>query len=99
MGHLPRAFCCSAATGLAQAVLVQADSPPNRYFYGPFRRRCRAVIGIAITAGGRRDSMTYCCGILVRDGMVMIADTRTNAGLDNISTFRSCTSSAIPASG
>jgi putative proteasome-type protease len=32
--------------------------------------------------------MTYCCGILVRDGMVMIADTRTNAGLDNVSTFR-----------
>ena len=24
--------------------------------------------------------MTYCCGILVRDGLVMIADTRTNAG-------------------
>jgi putative proteasome-type protease len=32
--------------------------------------------------------MTYCCGILVRDGLVMIADTRTNAGVDNISTFR-----------
>ncbi|MBV9261363.1 MAG: peptidase [Pseudolabrys sp.] len=32
--------------------------------------------------------MTYCCGILVRDGLVLIADTRTNAGLDNISTFR-----------
>src|SRR3954447_22686092 len=32
--------------------------------------------------------MTYCCGILVRDGFVMIADTRTNAGLDNVSTFR-----------
>ena len=32
--------------------------------------------------------MTYCCGILVRDGLVMIADTRTNAGLDNIATFR-----------
>jgi putative proteasome-type protease len=32
--------------------------------------------------------MTYCAGILVRDGLVMIADTRTNAGLDNISTFR-----------
>lgn len=32
--------------------------------------------------------MTYCCGILVRTGLVMIADTRTNAGLDNISTFR-----------
>ena len=32
--------------------------------------------------------MTYCCGVLVREGLVMIADTRTNAGLDNISTFR-----------
>jgi putative proteasome-type protease len=32
--------------------------------------------------------MTYCVGILVRDGLVMIADTRTNAGLDNIATFR-----------
>ncbi|ABS69015.1 MULTISPECIES: proteasome-type protease [Xanthobacter] len=32
--------------------------------------------------------MTYCCGVLVRDGLVLIADTRTNAGLDNISTFR-----------
>ncbi|MGH6665300.1 MAG: peptidase [Pseudolabrys sp.] len=32
--------------------------------------------------------MTYCCGILVRDGLVMVADTRTNAGLDNVSTFR-----------
>ena len=32
--------------------------------------------------------MTYCCGVLVQDGLVMIADTRTNAGVDNISTFR-----------
>ena len=32
--------------------------------------------------------MTYCCGILVREGLVMMADTRTNAGLDNVSTFR-----------
>ena len=32
--------------------------------------------------------MTYCVGILVRDGLVMIGDTRTNAGVDNISTFR-----------
>jgi putative proteasome-type protease len=33
-------------------------------------------------------AMTYCCGILVHDGLVMIADTRTNAGVDNVSTFR-----------
>ena len=32
--------------------------------------------------------MTYCCGILVRDGLVMFADTRTNAGVDNVATFR-----------
>ncbi|GGE42049.1 peptidase [Agaricicola taiwanensis] len=32
--------------------------------------------------------MTYCVGILVRDGLVMVADTRTNAGVDNIATFR-----------
>ncbi|MCB1490516.1 MAG: peptidase [Rhodobiaceae bacterium] len=32
--------------------------------------------------------MTYCLGIVVRDGLVMIADTRTNAGLDNIATFK-----------
>jgi putative proteasome-type protease len=40
--------------------------------------------------------MTYCCGILVRDGLVMIADTRTNAGLDNISVFRKLHSFAVP---
>lgn len=32
--------------------------------------------------------MTYCVGILVEDGLVLVADTRTNAGLDNIATFR-----------
>ena len=32
--------------------------------------------------------MTYCIGVLVRDGLVMMADTRTNAGVDNISTYR-----------
>jgi putative proteasome-type protease len=32
--------------------------------------------------------MTYGCGILVAEGLVMIADTRTNAGLDDISTYR-----------
>jgi putative proteasome-type protease len=32
--------------------------------------------------------MTYCLGILVNDGLVLIGDTRTNAGLDNVATFR-----------
>lgn len=32
--------------------------------------------------------MTYCVGLKLKRGLVMAADTRTNAGLDNISTFR-----------
>ncbi len=32
--------------------------------------------------------MTYCVGMQLRDGIVMIADTRTNAGIDNISTYK-----------
>jgi putative proteasome-type protease len=32
--------------------------------------------------------MTYCVGMLVEAGLVMIADTRTNAGVDDISVYR-----------
>ena len=32
--------------------------------------------------------MTYCVGLLVEAGLVLIADTRTNAGIDNISIFK-----------
>jgi putative proteasome-type protease len=32
--------------------------------------------------------MTYCVGLLLNQGMVLLSDTRTNAGLDNISTYR-----------
>jgi len=32
--------------------------------------------------------MTYCVGLLLEAGMVLLSDTRTNAGLDNISTYR-----------
>src|SRR3954453_10034955 len=32
--------------------------------------------------------MTYCLGMLLRDGLVMMADTRTNAGIDNLSVYR-----------
>lgn len=32
--------------------------------------------------------MTYCVGLLLDEGMVMLSDTRTNAGLDNIATYR-----------
>ncbi len=32
--------------------------------------------------------MTSCVGLLLNEGMVCLSDTRTNAGLDNISTYR-----------
>jgi putative proteasome-type protease len=40
--------------------------------------------------------MTYCTGILVEQGLVMIGDTRTNAGLDNVSTFRKLNTFTVP---
>ncbi|MCU0542934.1 MAG: proteasome-type protease [Oscillatoriaceae cyanobacterium Prado104] len=32
--------------------------------------------------------MTYCLGIITRDGIVMAADSRTNAGVDHISRYK-----------
>ena len=32
--------------------------------------------------------MTYCVGLRLREGAVFLSDTRTNAGLDNISSYR-----------
>lgn len=32
--------------------------------------------------------MTYCVGLLLKAGIVLLSDTRTNAGVDNISTYR-----------
>ena len=32
--------------------------------------------------------MTYCVGMMVNDGLAMIADTRTNAGVDNFSSYK-----------
>ena len=32
--------------------------------------------------------MTYCVGLLLNEGMVLLSDTRTNAGFDNIAIYR-----------
>ena len=32
--------------------------------------------------------MTYCVGLLVDTGLVMLSDSRTNAGVDQVNTFR-----------
>ncbi len=35
--------------------------------------------------------MTYCVGLCLQDGLVFLSDTRTNAGVDQIGTFRKMT--------
>ena len=35
--------------------------------------------------------MTYCVGLCLKNGLVFLADTRTNAGVDQIGTFRKMT--------
>lgn len=40
--------------------------------------------------------MTYCLGIVTRSGLVMAADSRTNAGVDYISTYRKLFDFCVP---
>ncbi|MFC7693439.1 hypothetical protein ACFQY5_31755 [Paeniroseomonas aquatica] len=40
--------------------------------------------------------MTYCVGLYLREGLVLLSDTRTNAGVDNISTFGKMQVEAVP---
>ena len=40
--------------------------------------------------------MTYCVGLMLDQGLVFMSDTRTNAGLDNISTFSKMTHLDVP---
>ncbi len=40
--------------------------------------------------------MTYCVGLLLNEGIVCLSDTRTNAGLDNISTYRKMFTFEVP---
>lgn len=35
--------------------------------------------------------MTYCIGMLLDEGLVLLSDSRTNAGVDHINTFRKMT--------
>ncbi|WP_068090583.1 peptidase [Novosphingobium rosa] len=40
--------------------------------------------------------MTYCVGMMLEAGLVLMSDTRTNSGVDNISTFRKMHSWSVP---
>ena len=40
--------------------------------------------------------MTYCVGMMLERGLVMMADTRTNSGVDNVSSFRKMFTWEVP---
>ncbi len=40
--------------------------------------------------------MTYCVGMMLEAGLVFMSDTRTNAGVDNVSTFRKMVTWEVP---
>ncbi len=40
--------------------------------------------------------MTYCVGMMLDRGLVLMSDTRTNSGVDNISTFRKMYQWSVP---
>ena len=40
--------------------------------------------------------MTYCVALKLKAGLVMLADTRTNAGVDNVSRFRKMFAWEVP---
>ncbi|PCD77044.1 peptidase [Pseudothioclava arenosa] len=40
--------------------------------------------------------MTYCVGLLLKKGIVLLSDTRTNAGLDNIATYKKMFTFEVP---
>ena len=40
--------------------------------------------------------MTYCVGMMLDSGMVLMSDTRTNSGVDNISVFRKMNHWSVP---
>ena len=43
--------------------------------------------------------MTYCVGMVLDKGLVLMSDTRTNSGVDNISTFRKMFTWNVPGEG
>lgn len=49
-----------------------------------------------VSAPVGNDPMTYCMALNVNEGLVMLSDTRTNAGVDNISRFRKMFTWEVP---
>lgn len=48
----------------------------------------RRIYDVRLQFFGMRHEMTYCVGLKLNAGLVLLSDTRTNAGLDNIACYR-----------
>jgi hypothetical protein len=92
-GISPDARYVRVATGLD----YREAAPVSGLRFGRCRRRgaCPSTsrCSSSSVAGGRRfretgAKMTYCVGLKLNRGLVFMSDTRTNAGVDNISVFR-----------
>ncbi len=63
----------------------------------PVARRARGARAVPSSAPSNRaqgpsmPAMTYCVGVLLDGGMVFASDSRTNAGVDHVSSFRKMT--------
>src|SRR5215210_7382131 len=49
-----------------------------------------------ICESGGESAMTYCVGMTLDKGLVLMSDTRTNSGVDNISVFRKMFHWSVP---
>ena len=50
---------------------------------------CAVAVSVADRSAARHaDQMTYCLALRLHEGLFFMSDTRTNAGVDNVSTFR-----------
>src|SRR5882762_9301863 len=54
----------------------------------PFPRLILARLAARVGCAGDSSTMTYCVGMLLDTGLVFLSDSRTSAGVDQISTFR-----------
>src|SRR5471030_2051703 len=53
----------------------------------PAYRSVPSGVRSSLADAGERKQMTYCVGILLKDGIVFASDSRTHAGVDNFAKF------------
>ena len=76
----------TARAGRARALRRRGSARPARARYAQSQGSAPGALRTQVPA--RKTVMTYCVGVKLDAGLVFLSDSRTNAGLDQISTFR-----------